>query len=422
MQAQWFRLDNAALIFPAIMRRNWSNAFRLSATLTEPVDTALLRQAAEVLRPRFPTFFVRLRAGMFWYRLERTDEPVQIEEDYAYPLTHMPRAYLRRRCLRILCYGNRIAVEFFHAVTDGGGGMVFLQNLTAQYLRLKYGVSIAPEGRIVALADRASAAETEDSFLRYCGPRPLRSAGSAAYRLHGSAEPDGFRHLTTGIAPTQTLCAAAKAQGVSVTAFLAAVMAEAVISMQAEERPARRWKPVRITIPVDLRRLFGSETLRNFSLTLDAGVDPRLGSYTLPELCRQMDHQIRAQAVPQAMAGRIAENVNPQRNPLLRVTPLCLKTPVMRMVYAARGEKGGCINISNLGAVTLPDAMAPFVRRLEFIVGVQLTYPNNCAVVSCGGKTYISMIRSIRESEIERRFFSRLVALGIPIDIESNQR
>ena len=94
----------------------------------------------------------------------------------------------------------------------------------------------------------------------------------------------------------------------------------------------------------------------------------------------------------------------------------------MRMVYAARGEKGGCINISNLGAVTLPDAMAPFVRRLEFIVGVQLTYPNNCAVVSCGGKTYISMIRSIRESEIDRRFFSRLVALGIPIDIESNQR
>ena len=102
MQAQWFRLDNAALIFPAIMRRNWSNAFRLSATLTEPVDTALLRQAALALRPRFPTFFVRLRAGLFWFRLERTDEPVQIEEDYAYPLTHMPSAYLRRGRLFVI--------------------------------------------------------------------------------------------------------------------------------------------------------------------------------------------------------------------------------------------------------------------------------------------------------------------------------
>lgn len=58
-------------------------------------------------------------------------------------------------------------MEFFHAVTDGGGGMVFLQNLTAQYLRLKYGVSIAPEGRIVALADRASAAEIVPALRQY---------------------------------------------------------------------------------------------------------------------------------------------------------------------------------------------------------------------------------------------------------------
>ena len=422
MQAQWFRLDNAALIFPAVMRRGWSNAFRLSATLTEPVDPALLRQAAEALRERFPSFFVRLRAGMFWYRLERDDEPVRVCADYAYPLTHMPRAALRRSCLRILCFENRIAVEFFHAVTDGSGGMVFLLNLTAAYLTLKYGVAIPAEGQLVRLSDGARPEELEDSFQRCCGPRPLRSGGETAYRLHGNAEPDGFRHLITGIADTENLHAAASAQGVSITAFLAAVMAEAVISMQAEALPERAWRPVRITVPVNLRRLFGSATLRNFSLTLDLGVDPRLGSYTLGELCRQISHQMQAEAVPQRMAGRIAENVTPQRNPLLRVTPLLVKTPVMRAVYAARGEKGGCLNISNLGAVTVPDAMAAYLRRLEFIVGVQLTYPNNCAVVSYGGKTYINMIRSIRESELERRFFSRLVALGVPIEIESNRR
>ena len=94
----------------------------------------------------------------------------------------------------------------------------------------------------------------------------------------------------------------------------------------------------------------------------------------------------------------------------------------MRAVYAARGEKGGCLNISNLGIVTVPEAMTSYLLRLEFIVGVQLTYPNNCSVVSYDGKTYINMIRSIRESELERRFFSRLVALGVPIEIESNRR
>ena len=51
MQKKWYRLDTAALIFPAITRRDWSNAFRVSACLKEDVDTAVLQQAVDELRP-----------------------------------------------------------------------------------------------------------------------------------------------------------------------------------------------------------------------------------------------------------------------------------------------------------------------------------------------------------------------------------
>ena len=422
MRPQWFRLDNAALIFPAVMRRGWNNAFRLSATLSEPVDPALLRQAAEDLRARFPSFFVRLRRGFFWYYLEQTEASVTVREEYAYPLTHMSRRELGESCLRFFCYGNRLAVEFFHSVTDGSGGMVFLKNLCARYLTLRFGISVPAEDGIVALSDPPQPEELEDSFLRHCGQRPLRSTLSAAVHLRGTVEPDGFRHLVCGTVETATLRAAAQGFGVSVTAFLAAVMAEAIIAMQRERTPLRAWRPVRITVPVDLRRLYGSATLRNFALTLDVGVDPRLGDYDLPALCRQISHQLKAEAVPQKLSGRIAENVNPQRNPILRAMPLFIKTPVMRMVYAARGEKGGCLNVSNLGETALPEVMRAYVRRFDFVVGVQLTYPNNCSVVSYGGATRINMIRSIRQPELERRFFSRLVELGVPVEIESNRR
>ena len=59
---------------------------------------------------------------------------------------------------------------------------------------------------------------------------------------------------------------------------------------------------------------------------------------------------------------------------------------------------------------------------MEFIIGPQRSYPNNCSVLSFGGRTYINMIRNIRESELERRFFSRLVDLGLMVEIESNRR
>ena len=37
----WMPLDNAALIFPAIRRKNWNNVFRESVTLTETIDPVL---------------------------------------------------------------------------------------------------------------------------------------------------------------------------------------------------------------------------------------------------------------------------------------------------------------------------------------------------------------------------------------------
>jgi hypothetical protein len=103
------------------------------------------------------------------------------------------------------------------------------------------------------------------------------------------------------------------------------------------------------------------------------------------------------------MAGRVAKNVDQQRNLLLRLIPLPIKTICMRTVYMLSGENKGCLNLSNMGVVTVPEAMQPLVERFEFVIGVQYTYPNNCSVATYNGKTYINMIRGIRESELDAR-------------------
>ena len=71
---RWMRLDNAALIFPAIRNSRWVNTFRISAELTDTVDPAVLAQAVKDLKPRFPSFYVRLGTGVFWYYLQQIDE------------------------------------------------------------------------------------------------------------------------------------------------------------------------------------------------------------------------------------------------------------------------------------------------------------------------------------------------------------
>ena len=422
MSKYWMRLDNAALIFPAIRRRRWVNAFRVSATLTEAVDPALLQQAVTDLAPRFPSMYVRLKTGVFWHYLEGLPAPPTVREDFAYPLTLMQEKELHSCCLRVMHFQNRIAVEFFHSLTDGTGGMVYLKTLTARYLSLKYGLEIPAEEGVLDWRAAPDPEELEDSFVRHSNGVVLNDREPDALRLRGTWEPD-FLHLTTGVIPTGALLDAAHRYGATVTVFLAAVMAETILNWQAETCPERKKRrPVKVTVPVNLRRLYGSRTLRNFVLTLNPGVDPRMGDYTLAELCKRMAAQLAAEATPQQMAGRIAANVVPQQLPLMRAVPLAVKIPVMRLVYSLRGECKGCINLSNLGPVRLPAAMEPFVRRMEFIIGPQRSYPNNCSVATRGEETYINMIRNIRESELERRFFSRLVELDVPVLIESNQR
>ena len=142
---KWYRLDTAALIFPAIARLDWCNAFRVSATLGEEVDPYVLQHAVDDMRGRFPSFFVTLHKGFFWCYLEESSRKVEVQQDYAYPLTFMSSRELKTNCLRVLYYKDRIAAEFFHSLSDGRGGSVFLCNLVARYLELKKDISI-PKG------------------------------------------------------------------------------------------------------------------------------------------------------------------------------------------------------------------------------------------------------------------------------------
>ncbi len=419
MSRKWMRLDNAALIFPAIRQRRWVNVFRVSAMLRYEIDPEVLQQAVDALKPRFPSMYVRLRTGMFWYYLEEIADAPKVREDYAYPLTLMQEKELRTCCLRTMYFQNRIAVEFFHSLTDGNGGMVYLKTLTARYLSLKYGVEIPAEDGVLDWRADPKPEELEDSFQKNANRYILNDREPDALRLRGTYEPN-FLHLVTGIIRSEDLLAAAHAHGATATVFLSAVLCESILAYQAQTtRPSRR-KPVKITVPINLRKLYGSSTLRNFILTLNLGVDPKMGAWTLDELCRVIAAQLAAEGTPQQMSGRIAANVTPQQILALRMAPLMLKNLVMRIVYARRGESKGCINLSNLGVLHMPAQMAAYVKRMDFIIGTQRSYPNNCSIVSWEGTTCINMIRNIREPELERRFFSRLVELGIPVRIESN--
>ena len=420
---RWMKLDNAAKIYPAAKRRNWNNFFRISATLTEPVDVAVLRSALDVTARRFPSIAVRLRRGMFWYYLEQIPHSPAIQEEKSCPLAHVPFHEVRQCAFRVLVYHNRFAVEFFHALTDGTGGLTFFKTLLAEYLSQKYGLTIPAGDGVLGRLEEPDAEELEDSFLRYAGNIKASRKEATAWHLTGTPEKDGFKDLVTLMIPAPALKECAKAHGVTVTELLCAAMMQAICQLQAEKVPQRRLrKPVKVLLPVNLRNLFPSKTLRNFASYITPEVDPRMGDYTFDEICAAVHHRMGLENNPQTMRAKFAANVASEQSPLLRVMPLFIKNLAMKAVFDTVGECKSCLCLSNLGVVRLPEVMAPYVARMDFIIGVQAKAPHNCGVLTWNDTVYINCIRSIREPELELHFYRVLHQLGLPVKVESNQR
>ena len=420
---RWMKLDNAAKIYPAAKRRNWNNFFRISATLTEPVDVAVLRSALDVTARRFPSIAVRLRRGMFWYYLEQIPHSPAIQEEKSCPLAHVPFHEVRQCAFRVLVYHNRFAVEFFHALTDGTGGLTFFKTLLAEYLSQKYGLTIPAGDGVLGRLEEPDAEELEDSFLRYAGNVKASRKEATAWHLTGTPEKDGFKDLVTLMIPAPVLKECAKAHGVTVTELLCAAMMQAICQLQAEKMPQRsRRKPVKVLLPVNLRNLFPSKTLRNFASYITPEVDPQMGDYTFDEICAAVHHRMGLENNPQTMRAKFAANVASEQSPLLRVMPLFIKNLAMKAVFDTVGECKSCLCLSNLGVVRLPEVMAPYVARMDFIIGVQAKAPHNCGVLTWNDTVYINCIRSIREPELELHFYLVLHQLGLPVKVESNQR
>lgn len=418
----WMRLDNAAKIFPAAYQRNSNHVFRLSATLYDVVDKVSLQTALDAVVRRFPTISVRLKRGLFWYYLEEIPMAPEIEEEKSYPIARMPFDNIRKCAFRVLVYNKRIAVEFFHALTDGNGGLVFLKTLIAEYLKQRYGIEIPPENGVLRCSDIVTEEEIQDSFQKYAGETAKSRDLISAYRLTGTIENDGFLNATTFLLDTKEIHSCAKKYGVTITEFMSSVLLLACHEIQSNTVPGRHQKYLKILIPVNLRKIFYSKTLRNFALFVTPGINPKMGDWSLEEICKSIHHQMGLLVNKKEMSAVICSNVKFEQIMILRLTPLFIKNIAMKAghYYVSTGKS--CLALSNLGAVAIPEEMNKYIDRFDFLLGASPRDTYNCGMISLDNTLCLNFVRSIKEPVLEQKVYDIFHSLGIKVKVEGNRR
>jgi hypothetical protein len=421
----WYKLDNAARVFPAILSKRYTSMFRLAVILKSPVRVAALQFALENVLERFPYFKVKLKKGIFWDYLETNTKEPFVSKELLYPCMSVAGKNSNKYLFFIRAYNNRISCEFSHILTDGHGALVFLKSLTAEYLKAT-GITIKDYGDIFRLDQTPHPGEFEDGFKKYFTEKiPAPKQAGRAFHLPFDLFPKGIHKIITGLASVKDILEKASEKNVSLTEFLLSVYINSfqILFHSLTKSQKKHCKEIiRILVPVNLRRLYDSRSMRNFFLTVSPEIDLRLGKYSFDEIIKKIHHSMQIAVDSKNINQQISKNIKREINPLIRIIPLILKNPALSFLFMLKGNNPFTSSFSNLGNVVMPEQFHDYIERFDFIPPPGPVSKVNLSVVSFNNILSMSFGRVIEEQVIEQLFFRQLAGMGINVKIHANIR
>jgi hypothetical protein len=386
------------------------------------VKRNLLQRALTNILPRFPYFQVELKPGLFWYYFDPSPMTPNVENDSRFPCMDFKIKKRGQLPFRVRLFNNRIAVEFSHAITDGFGALTFLKALVAEYLSLN-GVRTKEWGDILRKGEFPDPEEEEDAFLRHSPENiPWPTATSSAYHLGGKRARRGEYFITTGIIPISSLKEKTKDLGITINEYLISQLLFSIqeLATQGKRSPLPPIRPIRVMVPVNLRSLFPSKTMKNFILYVMPEIDPALGHYTVEEIQKKTHYYMRSEVNRKLLGQHIFRSVNGSRHYLFRIMPLIMKNFLLALISRFYGERTYTTSVSNLGVVELPSRFSKEILRFDFYPPPNDVTGINASIISTKENLHISFGSLFKERTLEQAFFRTLVKAGVRVRIESN--
>ena len=406
------RLDNAANIYPASMSKEYCSLYRMLITMAENIDVTILQTALTTVAERIPTFRCTLKAGAFWWYLDRCDA-----EPLVRPLK--PLKYFRFKeqdglLYRISVSGKDLSLDVFHALADGNVAMVFLMTLAGEYIRQRYGTAIQYNYLVLDPKDRPVYAEVEDSFKTvFSGRHGQLEKNVDAYHIRGTVMPFGTVKDLRVELQADAVRQVGKRYDCTVTELLTAAMLYALQQEHRMDAGKKKSSALKVSVPVNLRPLYHSRTVRNFSSYVNLGVDVKDGYLTFEELVKAVKAQKEHDLKKENLEPKIAANVELEEMLLVRMIPLLIKHRIIDIINLLHGDRYCSQTLSNIGNLNVPKALLPYIQSVDFALGRQRGNSGAVSCVSYNGRLCLHMTRKIYSDRFEQAFLYQLQRLGL---------
>lgn len=414
MSRDWFPLDHAATLYPGVISGASTGVYRVAANLGSAPDRAAVQRAVERALPFFPFFRVRVRNGLFWHFLERTSEIPRVREEEGAPCRPFSRAKDGDLLWRVLLRGSRVSLEMSHILADGHGALEFLR-VVLLFLHCENPteaqLALPPPAEAAADAYRVAAPGFADV-------RPARTRAPKAWRWPGGRLPRGMVRFTRIALDSGKFLALAREKGVSLAEWFAAVVLATLLREQEEMRGKKR--PLRVLVPVDIRAMLGSRTMRNAFLAVAVGIDPNLGPWSFDEILQEVHHKMRLGRARPHIAPLLTSSLKAQSSPFLRPIPSIAKDRILRIVHRNRTSKRYTALLSNLGQVKWDFPGTEGIRDFEVVPNPNPVTGLQLGLVGWKNRLVLGCASLLPSPQFERDLMRELRRYEEHLEVEAN--
>lgn len=413
MTTYWKKTDNSGMLYPLITTLSAQSNYEICVFLTDAVDKNKLQVALERAYDRFSCNKVELQNNLFRACFVENNRPVVIHENNGKIVGRINFEKNNNYLIEVSIKDNEVHFKFFHALSDGNGAMCFINAVITEY---------AKESGAVIEKDYfpKKEGENENAYKKYLdksiSKKGLISAMSAsALQVKGKFfKRDGLGFIL-GEAPVSDVLALSRKYGCSLTVLLGAVAMLTVNEIYGDGKKAPS-----LFIPVNLRKYFETNTLSNFVSSAKCVLPPDIDNLeeTIKLLSTALENELKEENLKKAIL--LASTVD--TNPFVKYFPLFLKRMFIKLGRELVTTGTQTMILSNLGKITFPNEVMPFVKDIKFYLNCNRRTPVNFTVSSFNGTLTVCFTRHLVEKRIEKTFFEKMRKLGVDFEISSNYR
>ncbi len=410
----WRRLDNSAKIFPIASSKKYSSVFRLSAVLKEKIAPNILKKAVNLALKNLSSFKVKLKKGFFWYYFEDNNKEVIIEKEKDYPCKYIDPNTNNDYLFKVTYWENKINLDIFHSLTDGNSGIIFLREIVYTYIELAHKEDFSQKLR----TERKISNNTEDDYLKNYDKKSKNSkGGKKAYRLKGKILPlaaIGVIHVNIDL---DELKNRAKEKNVTITQYLTSVLIHAIYNSNYKKYNGK--KPIKICIPVDLKKYFKSETISNFFSYISVQTEENLNLDSFEEILKFVKKEFDRKLTKEEISKTMSTNVKLGNNIFIKSIPLFLKLIIVKLSYIEI-RKYTTTTFSNVGRIGIIGEYQKYIDKFMMLIAPESVEKIKCSACSFENKLNFTFTSTLEGTEVEEEFCKKLKEEEINISVEGN--